>query len=169
MPVAESDIHFLQFITPWGRYRYKKAPQGYISCVDIYNYKTQQILVDVKNHLKIVDDLLIYATNIGNMYRRTVNFITLCSKDGMVLNPEQFKFGVLEMDFAGFIVGGGIVKLMESHIKAIRNFPEPRNITDMRSFMAMCEQVRYAARIKDDLLPLRDPLRNNSKNFFWDK
>ena len=125
MPVAESNIHFLQLITPWGRYRYKKALQGYISSGDVYNYKTQQILVDMKNHLKIVDDLLIYATDIGDMYRRTVDFITLCGKNGMVLNPEKFKFGVSEMEFAGFRsfrVGDGVVKPMESHVEAIRNF-----------------------------------------------
>ena len=97
-----------------------------------------------------------------------VDFITLCSKNGMVLNPEKFKFGVSETDFAGFRVSHGEVKPMESHVEAIKNFPEPKNMTDMRSFMAMCEQVSYAARIKDDLLPFWDLLKNNGKNFFWD-
>ena len=50
----------------------------------------------------------------------------------------------------------------------IWNFPEPKNITDMRSFMAMCEQVSYAAKIKEELLPFRDQLKKDSKNFFWD-
>ena len=126
MPVAESDIHFLQFITPWGRYKYRKAPQGYISSGDFYNYKTDQILVDLQNQLKIVNDLLIYATDISNMYRRTVDFITLCGEHGMVLNPEKFKFAALETDFAGVRVGGSKVRPMESHVEAIRNFPEPK-------------------------------------------
>ena len=71
VPVAESDIHFLQFITPWGRYRYRKAPQGYISSGDVYNYKTEKILVDVPNHLKIVNNSLIYATVICSRKRST--------------------------------------------------------------------------------------------------
>ena len=57
---------------------------------------------------------------------------------------------------------------MESHIDAIRRFEEPKNITDLPSFMAMCEQVSCAARIKNDLLPLRELLKKDSKNFFWD-
>ena len=27
VPIKEEDTHKLTFITPWGRYRYKKAPQ----------------------------------------------------------------------------------------------------------------------------------------------
>ena len=74
----------------------------------------------------------------------------------MILNPGKFKFGVLETNYAGFRVGNGKVKPLESHIEAIRNFAEPSNITDMQSFMDLCKQVSYAARIKDDLLPFRE-------------
>ena len=102
VPVAESDVHYFQFITPWGRYRYRRAPQGYIASGDVYNRNTNAILVNVKNHLKIVDDSLVYATDMENMYNQTINFIKICRKNGMILNPEKFKFGVKETDFAGF-------------------------------------------------------------------
>ena len=168
VPVDERDVHYLQFITPWGRYRYKKAPQGYISSGDVYNFKTDEILVDVENHLKIVDDSLIYASNMADMYKDTVNFIRKCGESGMVLNKDKFKFAVNETDFAGFTIGNGKVKPMESHVEAIRNFEEPANITDLRSFMAMCEQVAYATTIKDDLFPLRELLKKDGKQFYWD-
>ena len=112
------------------------------------NHNTNAILVNVKNHLKIVDNSLVYATDMEDMYNWTVNIIKLCGKKGMILNPKKFEFGVKETDFAGFRVGGGKVRRpMKSHVKAIQNFPEPKNITEMRSFMAMCEQVSYAAKI----------------------
>ena len=52
VPVKESDVHYLQLITPWGRYRYKKAPQGYISSGNVYNYKT----ADTGRHEKSPED-----------------------------------------------------------------------------------------------------------------
>ena len=54
---------------------------------------------------------------------------------------------------------------MESHVEAIRNFEEPANITNLWSFMAMCEQVAYATTIKDDLFPLRELLKKDGKQF----
>ena len=53
------------------------------------------------------------------------------------------------MEFAGFQLGNGTIKPIEKHITAIRDFPEPKNLTDMRSFFALCEQVSYAYTIKD--------------------
>ena len=55
-----------------------------------------------------------------------IDFIQKCGNNGMVLNPEKFKFGVTETDFAGFWVGNGVVKPMESHVDTIRNFEELR-------------------------------------------
>ena len=104
----------------------------------------------------------------ADMYKDTVDFIRKCGESGMVLNKDKFKFAVTETDFAGFTIGNGKVKPMESHVEAIRNFEEPANITDLRSFMAMCEQVSYATTIKDDLFPLRELLRKDGKQFYWD-
>ena len=36
LPLADEDRHLTTFITPWGRWRYKKAPQGYASSGDGY-------------------------------------------------------------------------------------------------------------------------------------
>ena len=35
VPICEEDRHFTTFITPWGRYRYKVAPQGYMASGDV--------------------------------------------------------------------------------------------------------------------------------------
>ena len=37
IPLHEEDRHLTNFITPWGRYRYKTAPQGYIASGDGYS------------------------------------------------------------------------------------------------------------------------------------
>ena len=37
VPICEEDRHLTTFITPWGRYRYRTAPQRYIASGDGYN------------------------------------------------------------------------------------------------------------------------------------
>ena len=39
VPIKEEDRDKLTFITPWGRYRYLKAPQGYIASGDGYTHR----------------------------------------------------------------------------------------------------------------------------------
>jgi hypothetical protein len=36
VPIHMDDRHYMTFITPWGRYRYKKLPQGFVAARQIY-------------------------------------------------------------------------------------------------------------------------------------
>ena len=43
VPVRKEDIHKLTFITPWGRFRYKVAPMGYLASGDGYTFRFDEI------------------------------------------------------------------------------------------------------------------------------
>ena len=50
--LAEKDRYFTTFITPYGRYRYKVAPQGFAASGDTVQYD------DIKRKLKTATDIL---------------------------------------------------------------------------------------------------------------
>ena len=50
----------LTFITPWGRYRYLRAPQGYMASGDGFTHRDQLTSQDVKNKVTLVDDNMIW-------------------------------------------------------------------------------------------------------------
>ncbi|RUS76710.1 hypothetical protein EGW08_015537 [Elysia chlorotica] len=54
----EQDRHLTTFITPWGRYRYLVAPQGYISSGDGYSRRFDEIVADFPQKTKCIDDTL---------------------------------------------------------------------------------------------------------------
>ena len=57
VPISEEDRHLTTFITPWCRYRYKTAPQGYIASGDAYTRRYDEIVADIPNKTKCVDDV----------------------------------------------------------------------------------------------------------------
>jgi len=59
VPICREDRHLTTFITPWGRYRYKTAPQGYIASGDGYTRRYDEIVSDIPNKTKCVDDVLL--------------------------------------------------------------------------------------------------------------
>ena len=61
VPVREEDQHKLTFITPWGRFRYLVAPQGYLASGDGYTLGFANITESIENKRSIVDDTLIYG------------------------------------------------------------------------------------------------------------
>ena len=64
-------------------------------------------------------------------------------KNGIIQCPEKFKFGSKEVAWAGFTIGPDSVKPLPKHTEAVRKYPTPLNITDLRSFMALLQKVSY--------------------------
>ena len=49
VPLAPSDRHLTTFVTPWGRYRYRTAPQGLLSAGDGYTHRKAEIMGDFQD------------------------------------------------------------------------------------------------------------------------
>ena len=90
--IREEDRHYTTFITPWGRYRYRSALQGFLASGDGYTRRFDEIIAQVKNKTKCVDDTLIWEENIEKSFYQACEFLTLCGNNGIILNPNKFQF-----------------------------------------------------------------------------
>ena len=57
VPLADSSKALTTFITQWGRYRYKRNPQGLVSASDEYNRRTDAAFSSIPRMIKVVDDM----------------------------------------------------------------------------------------------------------------
>jgi hypothetical protein len=167
VPIRKEDYHLTTFITPWGRYRYKTAPQGYIASGDGYTRRYDEIVAHIKNKTKCIDDTLIWAPTIEDSFFRAVEWLDICGKNGITLNPEKFVFAQNDVEFAGFEITNNSVRPCQKYLNAIRNFPQPKNITDIRSWFGVVNQVSYTFSMTDRMLPFRKLLKPGTP-FQWD-
>lgn len=66
-----------------------------------------------------------------------------CGRYGIVQNPEKFIFGSDTVESAGFVITPTDIQPSDKHIRVIRDFPTPQNITDIRSWFSLVNQVSY--------------------------
>ena len=59
------------------------------------------------------------------------------------------------MDFAGFRVSLDSVEPLPKYLDAIRNYPTPKNITDIRSWFGLVNQVSHYSQLRDMMEPFR--------------
>ena len=64
VPLRESDKHLTTFITPFGRFRYTRAPQGFVSSGDGYNRRFAAILSDFERKERCVDDTIFFDSEL---------------------------------------------------------------------------------------------------------
>ena len=71
------------FITEWGRYMYTRMPQGFRGAGNAYVSRYDDIIKDVSNKVKIVDDTCIFSKDIEQSFWDTWEYLTLCTTNGI--------------------------------------------------------------------------------------
>ena len=85
---------------------------------------------------------------------------------GITQNPDKFVFAKDTIEFAGFEISPTSVKPCSKVLQAIKDFPIPRNVTDIRSWFGLVNQVAYAFAVADHMQPFRDLLKPDQP-FAW--
>ena len=158
------------FITPWGRYRYKTTPQGYLAAGDAYTERFDKIIADVPNKTKCVDDTIMWANSIQESFFQTCKFLTLCAENGIIFNQKKFQFCREEVEFAGFIIGKSDVRPAPKILDSIKSFPVPKNISDVRGWFGLVNQVAPFFANRAVMEPFRELLKPaaQGKHIYWD-
>ena len=167
VPLREADRHLTTFITPFGRWRYTRAPQGYLSSGDGYNKRFEAILADFERKERCVDDTVYYDNNLEQHWWRTIKFLTKVGQAGIVLNPDKFQFACKSVSFAGFKVSEDTVEPLPKYLEAIRSFPTPATTTDIKSWFGLVNQLSSYAQLRHIMEPFR-PFLSPKVRFSWD-
>ncbi|UYV66679.1 K02A2.6-like, partial [Cordylochernes scorpioides] len=153
------------FITHRGCYRFCKVPFGLSSAPEAYQKGMDSILLDLKGVICYLDDVVVYAKNRQELEERLRKVLQRFDKVGIRLNRNKCKFAMEELDILGHIVGSEGIKPDNRKIKAVLNFPIPKNIEMLRSFLGTCGFLR---KFIPNFSKLAEPLNNlTRKNVRW--
>ena len=140
IPIRE-DRHYTTFITPWGRFRYRMLPQGFLASGDKYSRRYDDIIADVERKSKCVDDTIQWDEDLETHWWRVIDFLILVGRNGIILNPGKFQFPQKEVNFAGSAITDTEDKPLTKYLKAIAEFPTPERTIDIRAWFGLVHQV----------------------------
>ncbi|XP_043218401.1 uncharacterized protein LOC122379886 [Amphibalanus amphitrite] len=141
VPIRPEDRDLTCFITPWGRYRYLRAPMGIVSSGDVYNQRGDAALGDIPRTCKVVDDVLAYDADYAAHLQHVRQILLRCDQHGITLNPDKCQFAEDEVEFCDFRINSAGYTADGKKVRAIQAFPRPGNITDLRSFLGLVTQL----------------------------
>jgi len=101
IPLAEESRHYTTFLLPLGKFRYKRGPMGLRSTNDVFCEKTAPAIRDVESAQKIVDDTLICASSVEELFSRIRKFLSNCRDMNIGISLRKLEVGSA-IDFAGF-------------------------------------------------------------------
>ena len=74
---------------------------------------------------------------------------------GVIINPTKFQFCEKTIDFAGFRISDSEIEPLPKYLDAIRHFPTPKNISDIRSWFGLVNQVSNYGQLRDIMKPFK--------------
>jgi len=156
------------FITPWGRFRYCRNPQGLISAGDEFNQRTDAAFDHLDKFVKVVDDGLVHDIDLHEHYDHVRSVLLRAREHGITLSEKKFVFGAAEVDFCGYHISSAGYTVDAGKTNAITDFPLPTTRTDVRSFFGLINQCsHFTPKIAELSDPLR-PLLKANHEFLWE-
>ena len=113
------------------------------------------------NYRRIADDDIIFDHDRSTHLAHVRQFLQSCADKGISLKKEKFKFAQTSTTFAGYQSSQDGYKVDHRLMAAIRDFPLPGNVTDLRSFFGLANQLAGSTdKIAQYLHPLRPLLKS---------
>jgi len=162
---AESSM-LTTFLIHSGRYRYKSAPMGLNASGDEWCRRSDVPFAGHPGTTKLVDDGLTQASSLEELRTRLIALFSDCREHNLTLSRKKFAIGS-EVKFAGHVIGARGVSPDPEKVRAIKDFPSPKDLTALRSFLGMANQLgAFLPDLSQATEPLR-PLMKKGVVFRW--
>ena len=92
--------------------------------------------------LVYLDDILIYSNSPEEHRRHLRMVLETLRQHKLYARPTKCSFNHPEVEFCGHIVGNGVVKVLDKKVKIIREWPQPKNVQEVRQFFGLANYYR---------------------------
>ena len=139
-----------------GRSQWTRLPMGSIVAQDIFQRKLDGIFLDISGVTGIADDMVISGRRDLEHDKHLINFLKICRKNTLTLNPDKMQFRLPQVSFFGHQWSTKGLSPDPKKIAAVKGMNLSQDVEMMRSFLGL---VNYLNRFSPHLAELSEPLR----------
>lgn len=148
-------------------------PQGITNAPSTFQRLMERCIGDMnlKEVLVFLNDLIIFSSNLEEHEQRLMRVLHRLREYGLKLSPEKCKFFQTTVRYLGHVISENGVETDSEKIQALRTWPRPKNLKELRSFLGFSGYYRrfiqgYSSIVRplNDLTRGYPPLRKKSKS-----
>jgi hypothetical protein len=157
------------FKTKFGLYEWLVMPFGLTNAPSTFMRLMNHVLRAFIGKFVVVyfDDILIYSKTLEEHAEHIQQVLNVLRKEKLYANLEKCTFCTDQVVFLGFVVSGQGIQVDESKVAAIKEWPTPENVSQVRSFHGLAGFYR---RFVKDFSTIAAPLNELTKKgvaFEW--
>lgn len=141
--IAPEDIEKTAITTPFGLFEFPRMTFGLRNAAQTFQrYMNSSVLKGLDFLFVYLDDVIIASKNLEEHKLHLEQVLERFSKFGITINLAKCDFGKTKVEFLGYEVSIGGVRPLSHKIEAIKKFPKPENIEQLRRFLGMVNFYR---------------------------
>jgi len=167
--MAEQDKGKISFSTPYGHYEFNRMPFGLKNAPATFQRLMNSVLTGMQGLkcLIYLDDIVIYGASLEDHNKRLEEVLQRLRENKLKLQPDKCEFLRKETVYLGHIISENGILPDPSKLVAIKDFPEPKRVKDIQSFIGLAE---YYRKFIDNFSKIAKPLTKLTKKtegFIW--
>lgn len=166
--VEPADEEKTAFVTRFGTFQFRVLPMGMANAPSTFQRAMQQVfgeLVDT-SVLIYLDDILIFSKTVQQHVEHLREVLRRLRQHQFLLAPSKCVVGQPSVVFLGHQVSAEAVAVEDAKVEAIRQWPRPKNRTDVQRFLGFANFYRnFVPRFADIAAPLTSLLRKDAQPF----
>ena len=166
MPMREKGKELTEFVVLWGQYSTNGKGVAHLDCQGLPQHSMSVILGDsqYKEALCYLDDILVWGRDLEEHINRLRSVLEKIRLAGVVLSPSKCVFGAKRVEYLGYVIEAGKLKIREDRVEQIRKLRRPETLIELRRALEAFAYVqRWIPGMADIAKPLYEVLEKNGR------
>ena len=158
-----ASVKLTTFVTPFGRFAFNRLPYGITSAPEHFQRRMNQILAGLEGIVCHMDDILVVGVDKAQHDDRLDKVLTRLQESGLTLNPDKCQIAQTSLHYLGQIIDARGINKDPAKVQAIVEYPKPHDVTALRRFLGMVNQLmKFCPNLAELTKPLRDLLKRDN-------
>jgi len=142
--IAKGDEWKTAFHIRYGSFKWLVMPFGLSNAPSAFQRFINDIFSDLLDVSVVIylDDILIYSDNMDDHKKHVKEVLRRLRENRLYASPTKCVFHQNRIEFLGFVLGVNGLRMDESKIQTIQEWPTPHRVKDIQSFLGFANFYR---------------------------
>ncbi|MBW0494894.1 hypothetical protein O181_034609 [Austropuccinia psidii MF-1] len=150
--IKEEDEHLTAFRTKYGSYEYLVMPFSLTNPPASFQNLVNDIFSDLLDLFVVIylNDIMVFSSSEEEHVKHVTSVLQILRENNLFAKASKCVFHSSSVEYLGYVVSSEGLKMDSSKVQQILNWPQPRNIKALQSFLGFanfyCHFIKYSSK-----------------------